>query len=254
MRPSTKIVVALVPVALLVGCSSGGDAPSVGRSSTATSSASSSAPASSTASSSPQSSPAAPAVAFSKGQTVAADTLFKAIRVAVIKVGGTYKTTVTSATISAEGYSKVTEKQTDTVLDQNVGGQKSKIIVIDGVGYISGTGMGPTPYLKITKDSTGPLAQGLKPALSVATGGGLPDAAQWTVTSAEPDRTVLTQKESGVTVTQTMDGRNLPVSTVSKSGPQTLTYKYSDYGKPVTIAAPPASQVTDISDVKMPST
>ena len=183
-----------------------------------------------------------------------ANKLLKAVQVAVIKVGGTYKTTVTSPTIAGEGYSKVTEKQTDTVLDQEVGGQKSTIVVVDGIGYISGTGMGPTRYLKITKDSTGPLAQGLKPVLSVATGEGLPDAAQWTVTSAEPDQTVLMHSAGGSTVTQTMDGRNLPVSTVSKSGSETLTYKYSDYGKPVTIAAPPASQVTDISDVEMPST
>lgn len=250
MRLSSKVIVAVAPVALLVaGCGSGGSAPTVGGSSKAAAGPSSGpAPTSAATSSS-----VSPAVTFTKGQKVDPNVLMQAMRSAVIKAGGTYRSTSVASSLSATGMTRMSGKKTDSVVSQDLGGQKTKIIVLDGVGYISGTGMGSTPYIKLTKDSTGPFAQGLKPLLSIAAGGALPNAAGWTVASASAAATVLTFTQNGVAVTQTLNAQNLPVSTVSRSGSETSTQKYFDFGKPVTITAPPASQVTDISLVKMPS-
>lgn len=188
-----------------------------------------------------------------KGQRIDANAVQRSIRAAVLKAGGTYRVTMQASSITAFGKVRVSGDTTDAVVTQDLNGQKLRIIVLDGVGYVSGTGMGTTPFVEVTPGSKGAFAQGLKPLLNISLGRPLPDTVQWEVTATSPVGITLTATPAvGVTTVQTLDERNLPVRTVESSGSQTSTRSYSDYGQPVDITAPPSSDVVDVSTVTSP--
>ncbi len=187
------------------------------------------------------------------GQKIDANAVQKAVRAAVVAAGGTYKVHTVAPSIMVSGEVRIKGTTTDGSLTQDLNGQKLKIIVIDGVGYLSGTGIGTTPFVKVTRDSTGAFAQSVKPLLNIASGAALPGTVQWTVTDTSFIGATLTATPAvGVTTVQTLDDRNLPVRIIEMSGSQTSTRIYSDYGKAVDIQAPPSSEVADISSVTSP--
>ncbi|MEO8851979.1 MAG: hypothetical protein ABI360_09645 [Allobranchiibius sp.] len=187
------------------------------------------------------------------GQKIAANAVQKAVRAAIVAAGGTYEVHTVAPSIIVSGEVRIKGTTTDGSLTQDLNGQKLKIIVIDGVGYLSGTGMGATPFLKVTRDSTGAFAQSVKPLLNIASGAALPGTVHWTVTDTSFIGATLTATPAvGVTMVQTLDHRNLPVRIIEMSGSQTLTRTYSDYGRAVEIQAPPSSEVADISSVASP--
>lgn len=200
----------------------------------------------------PSSSTPALRVSYTKGQKVDVNTLLMRIKVAITTVGGTYTTKTVSSTGTGRAHIKYDGSRIEGVMTQRINGRQLKIIAMDGVAYISGTGLGSKPYLKVSKNSTGPLAASFKPFLHVAQGGGLTDTAQWTVVSSSPSGVVLTSSLSeSLRVTESLNGKGLPVSTVTTGATGTQTVTYSDFGKPVTVTAPPASQVQDINGVKV---
>ena len=246
---------------LIAGCSSSGGAPAVGSgsssssSSAASSSTSSSSAGSSTSSSSAgsstSSSSSASSASYTKGQKIGAGTLQSQIKAQIVTAGGTYSSTTTSTMLSSTSQAKITGSRTDATVHEDIHGKKITVIIINSVAYISGTGLGSKPYLKVTQNSTGAFAESFKPLLNEAGGATLTDTVQWTVASTSASGTTLTASPAeGTTVTETLDGKGLPVSTVSKATAGTSTIKYFDFGKPVTVTAPPASQVADVSTVK----
>ena len=258
-RRGTAAAVAVLATGcvFIAGCSSSGGASGVASGSSTASagsdsgSSSSSSSSSSTSSSSTPSSSAAAATAYTKGQKIGAGTLQNQIKAQIVKAGGTYSSTTTSSVLSSTSQAKVTGARTDASVHETIRGKKVTVIVVNGVAYISGTGLGAKPYLKVTQSSTGAFAESFKPLLNVASGGTLTDTVQWTVAATSATGTTLTASPAeGTTVTETLDGKGLPVSTVSKAASGTSTIKYFDFGKPVTITAPPASEVVDVSSVK----
>ncbi|MBO1767805.1 hypothetical protein [Allobranchiibius sp. GilTou38] len=254
-RPSTAAAVAVLAAGsiFVVGCSSSGGSPGVtsssGSSSATSGGSSTSSSASSTSSSTPSSSAAASS--YTTGQKIGAGTLQNRIKAAIVKAGGTYSSTTTSSVLTSTSQSKITGARTDATVHEVIRGKKVTVIIVDGVAYISGTGLGTKPYLKVTKNSTGTLAESFKPLLNLAGGGSLSNAEQWTVASSSASGTTLTASPAaGTNVTDTLDAKGLPVSTVTKAATGTSTIKYYDFGKPVTITVPPASQVADISGVQ----
>ncbi|UIJ36113.1 hypothetical protein [Allobranchiibius sp. GilTou73] len=238
----------------VVGCSSSGGSPGVTSSSgstSATSGGSSTSSSNSSTSSSAPSSSAAASSSYTTGQKIGAGTLQNRIKAAIVKAGGTYSSTTTSSVLTSTSQSKITGARTDATVHEVIRGKKVTVIIVDGVAYISGTGLGAKPYLKVTRNSTGTLAESFKPLLNLAGGGSLSNAEQWTVASSSASGTTLTASPAaGTNVTDTLDAKGLPVSTVTKAATGTSTIKYYDFGKPVTITVPPASQVADISGVQ----
>ncbi|MBO1756445.1 hypothetical protein [Allobranchiibius sp. CTAmp26] len=256
-RPGTAAAVAVLATGtvLTAGCSSSGGAPGVASSSSASSTDSGSSSSSSTSpsstSSSSSTSSAAAGASYTKGQKIGAGTLQNQIKAAIVKAGGTYSTTTTSSVLTSTSQAKITGDRTDATVHETIRGKKVTVIVVNGAAYISGTGLGAKPYLKVTQNSTGSLAESFKPLLNIAGGGTLTNTVQWTVVSTSAGGTTLTASPAeGTDVTDTLDGKGLPLSTVTKATAGTSTIKYFDFGKPVTVTAPPASQVADVSGVK----
>lgn len=260
-RASTRAT-ALAAVAagtvLIAGCSSSGGAPAVsgsGTSSSTPSSSGSSTSSSSTTSSTPStsSSPSSSAAgtSYTTGQKIGSGTLQNRIKAAIVKAGGTYSSTTTSSVLTSTSQARITGGRTDATVHETIRGKKVDVIIVNGVAYISGTGLGAKPYLKVTQNSTGSLAESFKPLLNIAGGGTLTNTVLWSVVSTSASGTTLTASPAeGTNVTDVLDGKGLPISTVTRSATGTSTIKYYDFGKPVTITAPPASQVADVSGVK----
>lgn len=230
-RPAAAWVAAItVSAVLLSGCSSSSTASS--RSSRVTQS------------------PQVTSGPFSKGQRIGPDALVRITRAAVEKAGATIRSTTTTPEGTFSSQIRYVYDRTEASSKGRLAGKNISIVVIAGVTYIGGLGMGPKPYLEVTPQSSGAFAQGLKPLLNIAGGGALPKSAIWTVASVSRNRMVFeVAPNPGTSVTTTLDGKYLPVSTVTVVSGKTMTVKYTDVGAPVDISAPPASQVADISTV-----
>lgn len=184
---------------------------------------------------------------FTKGQKLGSHQLEQGIKAAIFKAGGTYAATTTSSTVSSTGHVRLIGDRTEGIFEEAVGGKEVTVIVLGGNAYVKGLGLGSKPWLKVTPSSTGAFAQALKPLLTITQGAPLSDSVRWTVTQTSPSgTTVSASPASGTTVTDQLDGKGLPISTVVSSAAGTKTDKYFDYGKPVRVSAPPASQVSDI--------
>lgn len=246
---------------LLTGCNSGSSAaPSPSASSSAAKSSSPlSTLASSSPGSSPQTTPASPtsasstaAATFTKGQKVTTKQAAAIVEAAVQKAGGTVQATGKTSLGTLSIQTKYVGQNQEAKAEGTVLGKSITAIEVDGVTYLHGLGIGPKPYLKITPTSTGLLAQTLKPLTKVTDTSSLPGGGTWTVASTSPQRTILTvSAPAGSSSTLTLNGQNLPVSLVTKVAGKSTTLTYTGYGKPVSISAPPASQVADISSVKL---
>ena len=245
--------------ALLAGCGSSGGSggsSSAGGASPSSSSAPSSSSSSSSATSSARSSaPAAASSSYKKGSTVSQAQLQADVTKAVQKAGGTYRTTLTSSSVSSVADHKQKGQVTDIRADETLAGRKVKLIIVGGVAYVGGSipgaGAGGKPWTRITQNSTSPFAKGLRPALLAASGQGTPPTVQWTVVSSSASGTVLTSVPvAGAKSTLTLDARGLPKTAAVQTPSGKQNEVYSNYGKPVTITAPPASQVQPDSAVK----
>lgn len=240
---------------LVAGC--GSSSTTAGVSSTgpgsSTSSGSPTSTGTSTASAAPSSSSSSPAAAagaarFTKGQKLGSNQLEQRIKAAITKAGGTYASTTKSSKVTSTGHVRLVGNRTEGTFEERVGGKKISVIVLGGNAYVKGFGIGSKPWIKVTPTSTGPLAQGLKPLLTITQGAPLSDSVQWTVTATSASgSTVTSSPANGTTVTDRFDSKGLPISTVVRSAAGTKTDTYSDYGKPVTVTAPPASQVADVA-------
>lgn len=145
-------------------------------------------------------------------------------------------------------------------------GQEMEIIAVGDFVYLKGLPEQSTPWVKIDPKADDPVSQMFKNV----TGGGTTDPAKLaenlkgteaTVTAAGDETsyefTVDPAKALGqaaptpspgastppLTMTLTLDKDDRPVSTVSKAAGQEVKVSYSDWGKKVDIAEPPADQV-----------
>ncbi|XAS77483.1 hypothetical protein V3G39_05445 [Dermatophilaceae bacterium Sec6.4] len=256
VRKNVTCVGAVVTGALLIaGCGSNSgtaapavsNPPSVTKGASSPSGASTSAPSSSTSTGSSTSSVAGTAKTFTKGQKVESQKLQRVVKAAVAASGGSYAVRLTAAGLAAVGHIKLVHGATQGSVQETAGETKISIIIIGGVAYLKGLGVGSKPWVKITDKSTGTLAEAFKPLLQIADGAAVSDSVQWTVTSATASGTTLTSSPAtGITVTDQLDAKNRPVLTVVTSPAGTRRETYSDYGTPVNVQAPPASQVAAI--------
>lgn len=197
------VVAITAAAALIAGCGSDATAPAATTIPAATDSSSSSVGSTALGSSGSTSSKnVAPAAAsFNKGQRVDPNALVKITKAAVIKAGGTYSGSVSTAGGTITSQVKYVGDRVETSSKGMVSGKKISVILINGVTYLGGLGIGPKPYLKVTPRSTGELARVLKPLTNIANGGSLPTSATWTVVSSSADSTALKATHgTGVTV------------------------------------------------------
>lgn len=248
---------------VLTGCNSGTTAATSSNPSSSAVKPSASGPMStgpsSSSGSSPQSTPTSPtssastaAATFTKGQKVTTKQAAEIVESAVQKTGGTVQATSKTSLGTFSIQTKYVGKKQESKVEGTILGKTITAIEVEGVTYLHGLGIGSKPYLKITSTSTGPLAGTLKPLTNVTDTSSLPSSGTWTVASTSPQRTILTISGlAGSSSTLTLNGKNLPVSLVAKVAGKSTTLKYTGYGKPVNISAPPASQVVDISSIKL---
>lgn len=218
---------------------------------------------------------AATGAAFTQGQRVTGAQLIAATRGAMEKAGTAHVGISSPAGMTAEGAMRLTGATPAMELSVNSMSIKMSVIAVDGAMYLKMPMLGEK-YLKVDPKGTDPLSRRMAPSLQQMNssmraplssyGQSLP----WVVSQTSAAGTTLTAHATGddlrsamaqsgsvpsgvptrsitgeMVITLTLDGHNLPERTVvMMNGKQVLTQTYSQWGEPVTITAPPTSQVT----------
>ena len=156
-------------------------------------------------------------------------------------------------------------------MDMSAMGMDMHMIYVDKTAYLKMAMLGDK-YVKIDPKGDDELSKsfgsGMDGMSSLNGLGPLGDSVKWTVTESGPDGTTVTTKltrealeqlakaegkssnldglpAGDVTLTSTLDAKNRPTKTVMQVGGKTMmTMTITDWGTPVTITAPPSSDVT----------
>jgi hypothetical protein len=181
------------------------------------------------------------------------------VMTATFKDGATGHMTMDMGGITADGDFEVKGGKQNTAMTMEMGGQKMEMISIDGVTYMKGLAGGNKWVKSDASDAGTPDVNSFDPAqMSKAFAGTTAKVTDKsggnTTYTLELDLNKLfaalsTEKPTGVTlpetipVTYTLDGDNRPVKSTINMG-MNIVVEYSDWGKKVSIKAPPSSEVT----------
>lgn len=156
-------------------------------------------------------------------------------------------------------------------MDMTTMGMNMRMMYVDGVAYVKTDLLGKK-YVKIDPNGKDEFSKqfgsSVKGMSSLNGIGPLGDSVKWTVTKSGPDGTTLSTKLTAeelkrlavaegkstsatqmppgdLVLTSSLDAEHRPVATTMTVGGKTfMTLTIGDWGKPVTITAPPSSDVT----------
>lgn len=218
------------------------------------------------------SSSAATSQKFTVGQTVSAKTLNELSDTAIKDAGSVHLKMAMMDAMTADADMKFVGDQPEMTMKMSGMGQDLSMIYAGGQLYLKTPQLG-SKYIKIDPDGTDALSKemgsSIKQLQSLNGVGDMGDSIDWSVTATGPQGTTLTAnvtakdlrkvaESEGATglptgdlpfgdmkVTMTYDAQDRPVkSVVTMDGRDMVTMTMSDWGKPVTVTAPPTSQVT----------
>lgn len=212
------------------------------------------------------------ATTFTVGQSVSATTLNDLSDAAIKDAGSVHMKMSMMDEMSADADMKFVGDEPQMTMKMSGMGESFTMIYVDGKLYMKMPMLG-SKYIKIDPDGTDALSKemgsSIKQLSSMNGVGELGDSINWKVSAAGPTGTTfaaeVTEEDlrkaagaSGATdlptgdmpfgkmsVTMSYDAQNRPVkSVVTMGGQQMVTMTMSDWGKPLTVSAPPSSEVT----------
>ncbi|PWJ24141.1 hypothetical protein ATK17_0229 [Branchiibius hedensis] len=217
-------------------------------------------------------SPAPASTTFAVGQSVPAKTLSDLSNAAIKKAGSVHLKMSMMGEMTANADMTFAGDQPQMTMKMSGMGQNIAMVYVDGQLFLKMPMLG-SKYIKIDPDGTDALSKemgsSVKQLQSLNGVGELGDSIDWKVTAAGPEGTTfaadVTEKDlrdaagsAGATdlptgdlpfgsmkVTMTYDAQDRPVkSVVMMGGRDMVTMTMSDWGVPVTVTAPPSSEVT----------
>ncbi|KYH46128.1 hypothetical protein [Branchiibius sp. NY16-3462-2] len=209
---------------------------------------------------------------FTVGQTVSAKQFEQLSEAAARDAGSAHlKMSMMDDAVTADGEISYKGGGQALKMDMSAMGMDMHMIYVDKIAYLKMTMLGDK-YVKLDPKGDDELSKSFGSSLGGMSSlnglGPLGDSVKWTVTKSGPDGTTLTTKltrealgqlakaegksssldglpAGDITMTSTLDAKNRPEKTVMQVGGKTMmTMTISDWGVPVTITAPPTSQVT----------
>lgn len=218
------------------------------------------------------SSPASSAAAFTVGQTVSAKDFETISDKAAQDAGSAHLTmSMMGSSVTANGQISYAGGKQAMSMKMSAMGMDMQMIYVDDTAYLKMAMLGDK-FIKIDPKADDEFSKSFGSSftgMSSLNGlGPLGDSVQWKVTETGPNGTTVTTtlsretmkdlaeaegKDSDleglpagdIVLTSTVDAQNRPVKTVMTVGGKTMmTMTISDWGAPVTIIAPPSSEVT----------
>ena len=209
---------------------------------------------------------------FTVGQTLTAKDFEQTSEAAAREAGSAHlKMSMMGNAVTAEGEISYKDGHQAMTMDMSAMGMDMHMIYVDKTAYLKMAMLGDK-YVKIDPKGDDELSKsfgsGMDGMSSLNGLGPLGDSVKWTVTESGPDGTTVTTKltrealeqlakaegkssnldglpAGDVTLTSTLDAKNRPTKTVMQVGGKTMmTMTITDWGTPVTITAPPSSDVT----------